>query len=74
MWSVLLVLNNLDSAGLVVNVYGVNGWCRVQPTIWSSELLLRWCRGGTVMTLEVAVPSAPVVRVRISWVLQLYLP
>ena len=35
--SVLLVLNNLDSAGLIVNVYGVNGGV-AYVTIWSSEL------------------------------------
>ena len=35
--SVLLVLNNLDSAGLIVNVYGVNSSV-THITIWSSEL------------------------------------
>ena len=35
--SVLLVLNNLDSAGMVVNVYGVNGGV-AHVTIWSGEL------------------------------------
>ena len=35
--SVLLVLNNLDSAGLIVNVYGVNGGV-AYVTIWSGDL------------------------------------
>ncbi len=35
---VLLVLNNLDSAGLIVNVYGVNG--SAHATIWSGSLFV----------------------------------